>query len=789
MKYIYSILLIVLTLSLKAQQKPNILVIIVDDAGYADFGFQHKMASDKGWTMFSPDIYDASNGYSLTPHLDELAASGTVFSKGYVTNSVCATSRAGLLTGRYQNRFGYEYNLVKTQYTLTPGRTTDQAGILASEVTMADVLGAAGYDTSCIGKWHVGSEDVHHPNNRGFQNFYGLIEGSREYFGGDTRQGKYLQLNGVNVENELSSSDYVTDVFTDKAIAFIDASNASGKPFFQYLSYTTPHGPYQAKQDDINAVGQVDEDPLNEGWGTASVRKNYLAMQKSLDDNIGELMSYLKNTPQKDSNGNAISGTSLNDNTIIFFLSDNGGVSKVNKKGPINSPLRGFKSNEWEGGLRVPFFVKWPDGVNGLPNNNKKGGYYDQQIIATDIMASAVNAAGIDESSLTNPLDGESIFQHIVDDSQTHEYLFWRKLDAWAVVSNNDGYKLVLDYNTYERDDDSYYLYKLNDDIEESASLLMNLSNNEVQLTDLSFNTDITQNLMQAFNDWQSELPLPNWIGKSILEGAYPCTFTDGMDLNTCSAVKARYDGTGNTVYDMDFEIILEAKCLSINDENAEKYGDAALSENLINCDNASGGYIIKKMQNEGNYVEFTNIQVEEGNSYALDFKYFSLPTLTDKTVTIHVNGELFLQNAVLNPGHGWCYENGSQVAIQTFENVPLIPNASNTIRIQNDVSYEGICVKSMTSLSQELQQIQEVKVFPTVFNGSNDNGVNVTLPASQKGPVSIEITDSIGRLLKNYQFSGKSTVTIPSNVLSPGINFLKFKTNYSQKVYKLISK
>ena len=107
-------------------------------------------------------------------------------------------------------------------------------------------------------------EDVH-PNNR-VPKFYGLIEGSREYFGGDNRAGKFLQLNGVNVENELSSSDYVTDVFTDKAIAFIDASNESGNPFFQYLSYT-PHGPYQAKQSDIDAMDGVDEDPLNQGWG------------------------------------------------------------------------------------------------------------------------------------------------------------------------------------------------------------------------------------------------------------------------------------------------------------------------------------------------------------------------------------------------------------------------------------------------------------------------------------------------------------------------------------------
>ena len=183
-----------------------------------------------------PDIYDVSNGFSLTPNLDALAASGTVFSKGYVTNSVCATSRAGLLTGRYQNRFGYEYNLVKTQYALDTWTHNGSSRYFSSEETMADVLSAEGYDTSCIGKWHVGSEDVHHLN-RGFQNFYGLIEGSREYFGGDNRAGKFLQLNGVNVENELSSSDYVTDVFTDKAIAFIDASNESENRFFSIYSY------------------------------------------------------------------------------------------------------------------------------------------------------------------------------------------------------------------------------------------------------------------------------------------------------------------------------------------------------------------------------------------------------------------------------------------------------------------------------------------------------------------------------------------------------------------------
>jgi arylsulfatase A-like enzyme len=786
MKYIYSIILMVLSLSLKAQQKPNILVIIVDDAGYADFGFQHKMASDKGWTLFSPDIYDASNSFSLTPNLDALAASGTVFSKGYVTNSVCATSRAGLLTGRYQNRFGYEYNLVKTQYALTPGRTMDQAGILASEVTMADVLSAEGYDTSCIGKWHVGSEDVHHPNNRGFQNFYGLIEGSREYFGGDYRAGKYLQLNGVSVESELSDTDYITDVFTDKAITFIDASNASGKPFFQYLSYTTPHGPYQAKQSDIDAMDGVDEDPLNQGWGSASVRKNYLAMQKSLDDNIGELMNYLNSTPQKDSNGNDILGTSLNDNTIIFFLSDNGGT---NKKGPINSPLRGFKSNEWEGGLRVPFFVKWPDGVNGLPNNNKKGGYYDQQIIATDIMASAIEAAGIEQSSLTNPLDGESVFQHIVDDSQTHEYLFWRKLDSWAVVANNDGYKLVLDYNTYEKDDDSYYLYKLNDDIEENASLLLNLSNNEVQLTDQSFDTNITQNLMQAFNAWQSELPLPNWIGKYILEGAYPCTFTNGMDLNTCSAVKARYEGAGNLVYDMDFNVVLDAKCFYVDDENAEKYGDAAIATNLVSCDNASTGFIMKKMQNANSYVEFTDVQVEEGSSYSLDFRYYSQATQTDKTVTILVNGTPFLENTVLDPGYGWCYESGSKVAVQTYENLPLQSNQPNTIRIINDISYEGICVKTTSALSHHLNNLKSVKVYPTFVDRDIQNYITIAMPDSNSDSFSVEVMDYSGRLLSTDKFNTQSKVNILLDQFSKGLHYIKVKQKGTVQSFKVILK
>ena len=280
---------------------------------------------------------------------------------------------------------------------------------------------------------------------------------------------------------------------------------------------------------------------------------------------------------------------------------------------------------------------------------------------------------------------------------------------------------------------------------------------------------------------------LPNWIGKYILQGAYPCTFTNGMDLNTCSAVKARYEGTGNLVYDMDFEIILDAKCFNVNDENAEKYGDAALSENLITCDNASGGYIMKKMQNTGSYVEFTGIEMSEGDSYSLDYRYFAQSTQTDKTVTIHINGVPFVENAILNPGNGWCYETGSQVAIQTFENLPLLANTSNTIRIINDVSYEGICVKTTSNLSSHTDKLKTVKIYPTSVNRSNQNFIYAELPGKDNTDCSVEVLDYSGRLVSKYNFKGCQKMKIPVNNLSKGLHVVKVKRKTSVNSFKIL--
>ena len=259
--------------------------------------------------------------------------------------------------------------------------------------------------------------------------------------------------------------------------------------------------------------------------------------------------------------------------------------------------------------------------------------------------------------------------------------------------------------------------------------------------------------------------------------------------MTTCSAVKARYEGTGNLVYDMDFEIILDAKCFNVNDENAEKYGDAALSENLITCDNASGGYIMKKMQNTGSYVEFTGIEMEEGNSYSLDYRYFALSTQADKTVTIYVNGIPFVENAILNPGNGWCYETGSQVAIQTFENIPLLANTSNTIRIINDVSYEGICVKTTSALSHHLNNLKSVKVYPTFVDRDIQNYITIAMPDSNSDSFSVEVMDYSGRLLSTDKFNTQSKVNILLDQFSKGLHYIKVKQKGTLQSFKVMLK
>ena len=343
-------------------RQPNILVILLDDAGYNDFGF-----------MGSPDL--------PTPHIDQLAALGTVFTDAHVTATVCSPSRAGLMTGRYQQRFGHEMNV-----------PPDDAGMDPAESTLGDVLGAAGYATFCIGKWHLGNRTMFHPNNRGFDEFYGFLEGSRSYFPNPAIDHPESYRAILHNREQVDFEGYLTDVFTDRAIQSLDT--AGERPWFLYLSYNAPHTPMDAKPEDLARFA-------------GHPRQRLAAMTWSVDENIGRLTAALEARGELE-------------HTLIFFLSDNGGAGMHNNQSS-NAPLKGWKGNKYEGGHRVPFFVTWK---GTLP----AGARFDGLSSSLDVFATAVAAAGLPGTS-GKPLDGVNLLPFLTGEQSgpPHTQLFWRK--------------------------------------------------------------------------------------------------------------------------------------------------------------------------------------------------------------------------------------------------------------------------------------------------------------------------------------------------------------------------
>ncbi|MDX1639674.1 MAG: sulfatase-like hydrolase/transferase [Balneolaceae bacterium] len=371
------------------EEKPNILIIMADDAGYHDFGFQ-------------------GSGEMETPNLDRLAKNGVEFTDAHVTASVCSPSRAGLLTGRYQQRFGHEANSPPTDM-----------GMDTSEVSLADALKKQGYTTGIFGKWHLGSAPKYHPNRRGFDTFYGLLAGSRSYFpaGYDSTSSRAMRYNRHYVGFD---EGYLTDVLGDSTSAFIERN--SSNPFFAFLSFTAVHTPMHAKEEDLNRF---------EGHP----RPKLSAMTWAMDRAVGNVVTSLERSGQLD-------------NTLIFFLSDNGGPPFNNSS---NEPLKGWKGLEFEGGHRVPFIVHWMGELEG-------GSRFDGLTSSMDIYATSLAAAGVE---VPTRLDGVNLHPYLKREKQgnPHQKLYWRKEGKaamrdgkWKLIRLRDyGYRLYnLDQNIGE---------------------------------------------------------------------------------------------------------------------------------------------------------------------------------------------------------------------------------------------------------------------------------------------------------------------------------------------------
>jgi len=404
--------LLVLTGAAKAKEdvqppRPNFIVILADDLGYADVGFHG-----------CQDI--------PTPNLDALAKEGVRCTQGYVSHPFCSPTRAGLMTGRYQQRFGHENN---PKYD--PNDAV--AGLPVSEITVADVLSRLGYVTGAVGKWHLGAAPQFHPLRRGFQEYFGLIGGGHNYFvvgpGDETRE-YFIPLQRNTTPERFEG--YLTDVLTTEAVAFIRRHRDS--PFFLYLAYNAPHTPLQAPESWLQRVGHI-EDPT---------RRAYAAMVAALDEGVGKVCAVLGEL-------------GLEEKTVVFFLSDNGGPVSVTHSS--NAPLRGAKGSVYEGGIRVPFVIRWKGVLPG-------GTTYDEPVISLDIPVTMVAVAG-GAFPEDRKVDGVNILPYLRGQQQgpPHKSLFWRTGGgtSWAVRSGQ--WKLVKAGQQEEE------LFDLLSDISETRSV------------------------------------------------------------------------------------------------------------------------------------------------------------------------------------------------------------------------------------------------------------------------------------------------------------------------------
>jgi arylsulfatase A-like enzyme len=349
--------------------KPNILLIFSDDQGYASLGCH-------GLT----DI--------PTPNIDSIAEGGTRFTDGYVTAPVCSPSRAGLITGRYQQRFGHEHN---------PGASTE-VGLPLSERTIADHLREAGYATGIVGKWHLGMSSKHHPMSRGFGEFFGFLHGAHDYF--KPTRGSRVDDPITRNRKVVAETRYLTDALGEEAADFIRRHRK--EPWFLYLAFNAVHTPLQATEADRKRFANI-EDPN---------RRSFAAMLFAMDRAVGRVLAEVKRQ-------------GLTNRTLIFFISDNGGPTRQTTS--RNVPYRGNKGDLYEGGIRVPWLVRWDGRLPG-------GKVVNTPVSTLDVLPTALAAAGV-EVKKDSGLDGVNLIPLLAGDGKAapSRTLFWRRGKSYAL--------------------------------------------------------------------------------------------------------------------------------------------------------------------------------------------------------------------------------------------------------------------------------------------------------------------------------------------------------------------
>ncbi|MCM8536313.1 MAG: sulfatase-like hydrolase/transferase [Lentisphaeraceae bacterium] len=433
--------------TLNAENKQaNIILIIADDLGYGELGCQ-------------------GNPQIPTPNIDALAAGGVRFTKGYVSGPYCSASRAAIMTGRYQTRFGYEKNPIGHH------NENPNIGLPSREWTIGEQLQRSGYTTGLIGKWHLGGAAEFHPMRQGFDEFFGFMHEGHyfvpEPYKGVTNmirkkvlpglvKGRWTSKDGkmiltdhmghdepdYNANNPILRSsqpvdeqDYLTDAFTREGIDFIERN--ADRPFFLTMSYNAVHSPLQGLEDDMKKFSHIKD----------IQRQIFAAMLHNLDENVGKLTNKLKELK-------------IEDNTLIVFLSDNGGPTK--ELTSSNLPLRGGKGNLYEGGIRVPFIMKW---AGTLP----AGEVYEKAILSTDIYATATTLSG-QKLMTKDKKDGVNLIPYLTgkNTAAPHESIFYRFLENGALIK---GDWKILRHKLKKGQSTSWALYNLKEDIGESKDL------------------------------------------------------------------------------------------------------------------------------------------------------------------------------------------------------------------------------------------------------------------------------------------------------------------------------
>lgn len=414
-----------------APPKPNVIVILSDDMGYGDLGCHG-----------CKDI--------RTPHIDSLAAAGIRCTSGYAAHSFCSPTRASLMTGRYQHRFGHENNPKWEP-------DNDKLGLPLSEVTIADVMKEAGYVTGAVGKWHLGAAPRFHPNKRGFTDYFGFLGGGHMYLPDRQGTAEYV-IPLMRNQESITETEYLTDAFSREAVAFIERNKA--RPFFLYLAYNAVHGPLQAPAKYLDRFKTISDQN----------RRTYAAMLSAMDDGIGRILAKLREL-------------NIEEKTLVFFLNDNGGP--LHKNASTNTPLRGAKGQLIEGGIRVAFMVCWKGVL--------KPGIYDEPVSTIDLLPTiaAVCGAKVPESA---KLDGVNFMPHLSGQLKTppHERLFWRQGggNVWAVREGR--WKLV--HNQQE----GTKLFDLSKDIAEQNDLAAR-------------ERPVVDRLTKAYETWNRDNIAPLW--------------------------------------------------------------------------------------------------------------------------------------------------------------------------------------------------------------------------------------------------------------------------------------